>query len=245
MRVVVFTGPTLSVPAGRELLPGATFLPPAACGDVYRAWRGGATIIALVDGRFDQSLSVWHKEILWAISQGVTVLGAASMGALRAAELHELGMIGVGRIFGWFRDGELEDDDEVAVAHGAEADGYATRSVALVNMRVTLARARNQGIVGAETARTLGTLAKDLFYPDRRYETVIGLAADAIGTDERARLSGWLRDGQVDQKRADAVELLSGLRDGTFGAGGVAAPVEFSYTQPWHALRQRIDRAGP
>ena len=39
------------------------------------------------------------------MSEGVPVFGAASMGALRAAELHEFGMRGIGRIFEAFRDG--------------------------------------------------------------------------------------------------------------------------------------------
>ena len=51
------------------------------------------------------------------MSQGIHVFGSASMGALRA-ELCPFGMVGVGRIFEAYRDGELEDDDEVAVIHG-------------------------------------------------------------------------------------------------------------------------------
>src|SRR5688572_32760283 len=49
---------------------------------------------------------------------GVRVFGAASMGALRAAELQPFGMIGVGQVFQAYRRGHLTDDDEVAVAHG-------------------------------------------------------------------------------------------------------------------------------
>ena len=82
--------------------------------------------IGIIDGYFQWAPAVWHKEILWAIQQGVHVFGAASMGALRAAELAPFGMRGVGRIFEAYRDGVLpgsgdepfEDDDEVAVVHG-------------------------------------------------------------------------------------------------------------------------------
>jgi hypothetical protein len=45
---------------------------------------------------FDSTPAVLHKEILWAMDRGVGVSGAASMGALRAAELHWYGMVGVG-----------------------------------------------------------------------------------------------------------------------------------------------------
>jgi hypothetical protein len=70
-----------------------------------------------VDGYFERVPAVWHKEVLWAISQGIRVYGSASMGALRAAELSAFGMIGIGKIFEWYRDGVIERDDEVAVAH--------------------------------------------------------------------------------------------------------------------------------
>ena len=43
----------------------------------------------------------------------------------------------VGRIFEAFRDGELEDDDEVAVVHGPAGLGHIQISEAMVNMRAT------------------------------------------------------------------------------------------------------------
>src|SRR5580700_2858864 len=127
MNVIIFTGPTLSENAARCELD-ATYLPPAAQGDVYRAAVGRPVAIGIIDGVFDQVPSVWHKEVLWAMSQGIHVFGSASMGALRAAELHSFGMRGVGRIFEAFVDGALEDDDEVAVVHGPEEVGYLSLS---------------------------------------------------------------------------------------------------------------------
>jgi len=75
---------------------------------VLRALVDRPRVIGIVDGYFERVPAVWHKEILWAMSRGVHVLGAASMGALRAAELHPFGMVGVGAIFEGFRDGELD-----------------------------------------------------------------------------------------------------------------------------------------
>src|SRR4051794_1463402 len=105
----VFLGPSLSWNEARNVLPNATFLPPAKAGDVYLAVKDGAMVIGIIDGFFEQVPAVWHKEVLYALSKGVHVFGAASMGALRAAELHPFGMIGVGRIFEAYRDGVLED----------------------------------------------------------------------------------------------------------------------------------------
>ncbi len=117
MTSVVFVGPTLDT---KDLAAAAEFiaLPPVSQGDVYRAARRRPSAIGIIDGYFSGAPSVWHKEILWAMSEGVPVFGSASMGALRAAELHVFGMRGVGKIFEAFRDGALEDDDEVAVVHG-------------------------------------------------------------------------------------------------------------------------------
>ena len=65
-------------------------------------------MIGLVDGRYEDIAAVWHKEILYAIEQGALVFGAASMGALRAAECADFGMIGVGAVFERYRSGELD-----------------------------------------------------------------------------------------------------------------------------------------
>jgi hypothetical protein len=86
------------------------------------------------------------------LAAGIPVYGAASMGALRAAELAQFGMVGVGRIFEAYRDGVLEpfdepfeDDDEVAVLHGPPELGHRAMSEALVNPLHTCAGDRAGG----------------------------------------------------------------------------------------------------
>ena len=84
----------------RRAILDADYRPPAKQGDICRAVQErGPDAVALIDGYFEQVPAVWHKEILWAMKLGVQVYGASSMGALRAAELQQFGMIGVGKIF--------------------------------------------------------------------------------------------------------------------------------------------------
>ena len=98
-QVFIFTGPTLSPKEAKSHLD-AVYLPPVKLGDIYRIVELFKPIaIGIIDGYFNQVPAVWHKEILWAISRGIQVFGAASMGALRAAELDTLGMIGCGEIY--------------------------------------------------------------------------------------------------------------------------------------------------
>ncbi|MGQ9368490.1 TfuA-like protein [Azospirillum sp. A39] len=235
MSAFVFIGPSIARDdAAREL--DATFLPPVAQGDVVRlVRRHKPAAIGIVDGYFECVPAVWHKEILFALQEGVAVFGAASMGALRAAELHPFGMIGVGAVFEAFRDGRLEDDDEVAVIHGPAELGYPILSEAMVNVRRTLADAAAAGIVGGDTARALEDLAKDLPYRDRGYGRVLRLAEDLrLPADELARFKAWLPEGRFDQKRADAREMLRTMRRWLAANDGAAtARFHFERTVLW------------
>lgn len=242
----VFLGPTL--PHGdavREL--DAAILPPVAQGDIIRLCARKPRAIGIVDGFFENVPSVWHKEILHAISQGVAVFGAASMGALRAAELHPFGMTGVGAVFEAFRDGRLEDDDEVAVIHGPAELGYPSLSEAMVNIRRTLADAAGDGVIPAATARRLEAIAKALPYRDRGYGRVLRLAADqGVPDEELADLRLWLPNGRFDQKRDDAREMLRAMR--RWAARGAPAPearFHFERTVLWErAVRDAASSAG-
>ena len=110
--LVVFLGPSLSEEEAQALVP-CRVLPPAGQGDVWRALSLRPRAIALVDGVFEAQPSVWHHELLAALDAGVAVFGGGSMGALRAAELVDHGMVGVGQVFEAYRRGELVDDAEV------------------------------------------------------------------------------------------------------------------------------------
>jgi hypothetical protein len=240
MRAVVFLGPSLPAAEARRVLR-ADYRPPVSQGDVLRAVAERPRVIGIVDGYFERVPSVWHKEILWAMSQGIHVVGAASMGALRAAELGAFGMVGVGEIFAGFAGGELEADDEVAIAHGAAEDGFRSLSEALVNIRATLRAAAGEGVIGEAVHGELLRLARAAFYADRCYPQILAEGARA-GLPERdlAALRAWLPGGRVDQKRLDALALLGVVKE---LAGPRVAPKEvrytFEHTDAWEAALRR------
>ena len=212
MRAYVFVGPTLR-PGDLAAAPELVLLPPVAQGDVYRVAQGRPAAIGIIDGYFEGVLSVWHKELLWAMAEGIHVFGSASMGALRAAELHAFGMVGVGRIFEAYRDGELEDDDEVAVIHGPSETGYLALSEAMVNIRRTLEEAAAEGVIAPATRDRLVRIAKELFYHERTYDRVLRRAAErAVCGAELETLREWLPRGRVDQKRDDALAMLEAVQ---------------------------------
>jgi len=211
--VVIFLGPSLPVAVARAVLD-AEYRPPAGFGDLYRAaaQRPRPRAIGLVDGVFQSVPSVRHKEILWAMAEGIHMFGAASLGALRAAELHGFGMVGIGHIFADYRDFRLEDDDEVAVDHGPAELGHRPLCEPMVNIRATLEAAQAAGVIAAATAAGLITLGKETFYKQRSYETLLHAARRAgIATVELDALRDWLPRGRIDRKRDDALAMLRAI----------------------------------
>ena len=216
MTRLAFLGPSLSADDARAVDPDVLVLPPAGMGDmISAARRHQPTAVALIDGTFLQNMSVFHKEILHLLSDGIRVVGASSMGAIRAAEMQPFGMIGVGQVFRGFADGSITDDDEVALSHTDAEDGYRTLSEAMVNIRATLDHAVAAGILTREGADVLARLQMDRWFPERSLPGVL-LDARRLGTlDEHglAGLEALLRAGGINVKRADALEAIAVLRD--------------------------------
>jgi hypothetical protein len=214
MKPVVFSGPTLwsdNVLAARDL----HFLPPAQVGDVYRAATARPPAIGIIDGQFETGPSIWHKEILFALSEGIHVYGAASMGALRAAELAPFGMRGIGAIYRDYRAGLLKDDDEVAVVHAPKEHGYCPMTEALVDIRATLALASARQVIWRATADTIERTAKATFFKERQWDRIldeVSVSASAGRKREITNLSKWLPANRVERKRDDALAMVRAVR---------------------------------
>ncbi|WP_405796341.1 TfuA-like protein [Streptomyces sp. NBC_01506] len=241
MSVHVFAGPT--IPAARvcELLPAAHLHPPVRHGDLLRLQLAPGATVLIIDGLWHQSAPVRHKEILLLLSEGIAVVGAASMGALRAAELGPFGMSGIGAVFRAFRDGVLDADDEVAVVQGPDGQPL---SHALVNLRTALHRAAGAGRITTAEAHALAELAQALPYPRRSWRA-LARAADGAGLrDAYGRANAWRRAHPWDQKREDAEEALCALYVRAPGpadtSGWGQEPWRTSFVRYWEAAHRPI-----
>lgn len=189
-RVIVYAGPSVSRHDVLLRVPGCILQPPARQGDVLSdLHRYEPTHVLLIDGEFQQHFSTWIKELVYALQYPTVrgVYGASSMGALRAAELADLGMIGVGQIFQWYDKRVTEDDSEVAVAYRLDAQGNYESTVPLVNLRASDCTEEE-----FEAARRI--------HWSERWPSVLAKACPYLL-------------GLVDQKRLDACELLETFRD--------------------------------
>jgi len=206
--ILVYLGPSLPVAKAREILPSAIYRPPARQGDIVTdVVTYSPSRIILIDGEFRQNLSVWHKELVYALQYpGIeAIYGASSIGALRAAELDYLGMIGIGQIYEWYRDGVTEDDSEVALSYAARdsLDGpvYFPSTIPLVNIRAAVEHYEREfpGEPVAIAAREFLESARKVFYMERTSQVCEQLWEARCG----------IGFPSIDQKRIDAVHALT------------------------------------
>lgn len=220
---VLFAGPSLwGASYDRS---GLDVRPPARQGDIYRAVLHGADAIGLVDGVFGFVPSVWHKEILFALKSGVRVLGAASLGALRAAECAPFGMEVVGPIARSYQLGTRTEDADVCLVHAPAELDFMPLTEPLVDVEATVAAMRAAGLAGPGEAEALLVAARSIYFADRTVETITAMA----GLHELAPV---YRKARVGAKTADALLLVEGLR--ALPPGRQAPPDwEFVPSDPW------------
>ncbi|MBL1109417.1 TfuA-like core domain-containing protein [Streptomyces sp. 5-8] len=209
----IFTGPTLS--PDDFALQGADLRvwPPIGHGHMFNsAIRAGDTVV-IIDGVYHQAPAVRHKEIIWALGRGVRVIGAASIGALRAAELGDCGMLGVGSVWQAYATGALAGDDEVAVAQSTEGDLRAC-TWPLVRVRQVAAMAVCQGVLEQAEADQFISVLAGVYYAHRSWDAV-----RLVSWREAPAFTQWLADRLAedrhfgDVKRVDALSAVALARD--------------------------------
>ncbi|MDD1764158.1 MAG: TfuA-related McrA-glycine thioamidation protein [Methanobacteriaceae archaeon] len=206
--IIIFTGPSLGHEEAKKILK-ADYRPPVGRGDVKRSISDYPVIIGIIDGVFHQKPAVSHREIMDALNMGIIVVGGASMGALRAAELEDMGMIGVGTVFRAYKDGLIESDDDVAVVF--EPSTNEQLSVALVSMKYNFDKAAQRGIISSEDSDHLYQVAKAIYYPKRTYNLVF--RDSHLGNEKIKNLTRFIKEKGRDIKNQDAKEVLTYIKN--------------------------------
>ncbi|MFI5702637.1 TfuA-like protein [Streptomyces xanthochromogenes] len=201
----------------------------------------------LIDGVYHQAPALRHKEILAAMGRGVGVIGAASIGALRAAELAPYGMLGVGSVYAAYASGEINGDDEVAVGQAPDGE-FGALTWPLVNLRHVLQMAVPAGVIDAERAARLLAALRAVYYPQRTWAAVRAVCR----SQGEAEFVGWLTEQRErdrnfgDLKRADAIDAVRAALNGaavTSESPTLPPGWETAYFRRWSnaAVRERVD----
>jgi hypothetical protein len=205
----VFAGPSLS---GHALPSDIHVFPPATRGAVTAAVRAGFTDIGFIDGAVEEAERLPLRELRTALhTPGITVLGGASLGAVRAAQLDSMGMRGIGRVFRLFRRGRLTDSDEVYVLHAPGALRYRNLTLPLVNIRYTLRTLRKSGHITNAEEQTLLRIVRDVPWFDRDRHSITAAAYRTCGSARSARVMQAFDRMYRDIKQEDALAVVAHL----------------------------------
>jgi hypothetical protein len=206
-KVICYLGPSLPLHRAVDLAPNVIYRPPAKqCDILSDTVEIQPDRIILIDGEFLQSLSVWHKELIFAMSKGVKVYGASSMGALRAADLWRQGMIGTGLIYEWYRDGVTEDDSEVALLYQFNPKGvYSSLTIPMVNIRSTISHYAEMLNFSNDHQQALLSAARRIHFTTRTTEKLFKCWEPIIGET----ITAFAVNNLIDQKAIDAEAILA------------------------------------
>ncbi|MEM2856698.1 MAG: TfuA-like protein [Candidatus Nitrosocaldaceae archaeon] len=204
MKPIIFIGPSISREKAESIFPHAEYRAPAKKGDILRiATRMESNIIGLIDGVFLQDYPPTPIEIYTALMKGIKIIGAASIGAVRAVELEKFGMIGIGSIYRLYKMGKLDDDDEIAVTFTSD---YKLQSEAMIDIRYTLYHAYKNKILTYDKMKYLLKIAKNIYFPYRTYEEIFNKA----NIDER--VIEYVKKNRRSLKEKDSIALLNYLK---------------------------------
>lgn len=215
-RTIVYAGPSVAHCAVDTLLERFEVRPPIRRGDLPQLLATSVDgdpvgCVAIIDGELAQSLSVSVTEIRDALQAGVDIVGASSMGALRAVECAVLGMRGVGWVYKQYRDGAIEADDEVALLFDPGTGVPLT--VPLVNVRWGAQCLVGVGSLSAAVGQELVTTAASLHFTERTFRAMAAVACGS-GCAEAVQLlaAATASDPAAwDRKYLDAARLLAEL----------------------------------
>jgi|SRR5688572_17340857 hypothetical protein len=209
-KACIFAGPSL---AGLPVPPEVDRFPPATRGALEAALASGYKRIGFIDGAIEGSDRVPLRELREALAApGVTLLGGASMGAVRAVQLESAGMAGHGHVYRLLRKGSLTGSDEVYVLHAPAALQYRCLTLPLVNIRYTLRAMRLSGHLSRDQEHAVLGYMQDVPWFDRDRHSLSAATSSTCGVATRIRLMQTFDLMYRDIKREDAVSLVAYLR---------------------------------
>ena len=211
---IVYLGPTLSREEAIKILD-ADYRDPAKKGDFLMLSRDSdeKKYVGFVDGVFlhdypPSPIEVYHL----ATRKNIELIGASSLGALRAVELEKFGMKGIGKIFQLYKNGIINADDEVAVTFVRENN--ILQSVAIIGIQFNLFLAYKKGIITNQTKKRIAKIAKNIYFPFRNYEDIIKLTQQQFPPiyNELESFRSYILKNRDSLKARDAIKLLKYLK---------------------------------
>jgi hypothetical protein len=199
---IVFGGPSIAL-WSKEERGSFEIRPPIQRRDLNDLIDTPPGICIIIDGVFGGKMSITPTECRVLLEKGWMLLGSSSMGALRAADLWSLGMIGVGDIYNMYRLGKCTSDAEVAVVY--DQDTFEEKTISLVHVKSILGYLSCRGEIDRGTAEKLLTLGKKIIWFERLPQYLEQVWSDILVKQDLRHL---FQDPLLHPKKQDALHLL-------------------------------------
>ena len=216
---IIYAGPSLPKDVNHSVLESKNCLvkPPVSAGEIYcllNEYRELKRVI-IIDGYFYNKLAVLHREIISALSQKVIVIGSSSLGALRAVELNNFGMIGVGRVYDYYNNHPYTGDDEVAILHD-KLPPYKAITVPLINLRILMNElvVKRYDPIFIFYLKSLVHYLEQRSFADRTWDLIRQFSTNHSTIEDNNDMFSQLKDIYIDYKVNDCSELIKRLMQG-------------------------------
>lgn len=209
-KTIIYAGPSMDS-SNIALDQRFEIKPPIKRGDFKSlADQKSSGCIVILDGVYGSKLAITPTECREMIEAGWTLLGGASMGALRASELWSVGMIGLGDIYNLFRMGQLRSDADVAVSYNKNLTEELTLSI--VHVRYILGQLHYKNVIDKITARQLLLKARKIAWFERFPELLLDYWGQLkIDTNILNKTRDLFLDPTQHPKKKDGKYILSCL----------------------------------
>lgn len=124
------------------------------------------TDIILADGLYKSIPAPWHKELILALHRGINIIGTSSIGALRASEMSQYGLVGYGKVYEYLKS-SLTDDSEVAVVHSGSEDSWRPLTIAHVEVYFFAKHLVSRNLINSSLAKELVEISKHTYFEQR------------------------------------------------------------------------------
>lgn len=187
---------------------------PAEQGDIAAAILDGFETILIIDGYFYTKIPCTTLEVMVALEQGINIFGTAGIGALRAVELDQCGMVGMGYVYNYLKQQPIKPYHIVAQTYD-EYDRPLTTP--LIQIIYFLECAYQDGIINHDEQQTLNEQANRIHFTLLSFDSFFDHieVSRALDQDSSARLKSYQNDDRerFNIKKHDAKQLLSTYKE--------------------------------
>jgi len=187
---------------------------PIRQGDMFATILEGFRNILIIDGYFYNDFPCTTFEVLLAIEEGRNVFGAGSIGALRAVELHNYGMLGSGYVFNYLKRKKIKPYQIVAQTYDGDNKPV---SVPLINVVYFLKSALKKRIISRSEFDKCFNAANDIHFAALTFPyffKYLGTSGRLPGRRVERLKNYFYLEGEdgFNVKRKDALLLLKNFR---------------------------------